>query len=70
METPLGLRKPSRKLEAGGPVWEADWFVQPGACDPHPQPVLMCGSPRAGKCAWRVRHEAWARQCPWDLPEG
>ena len=24
------------RRQAGGPAWDADWFVQPGACDPHP----------------------------------
>ena len=30
------------RRQAGGPAWKADWFVQPGACDPHPRPMLTC----------------------------
>lgn len=44
------------RRQAGGPAREAGWFVQPGACDPHPRPVLTC--------VWQPKSWAMCLECP------
>lgn len=67
---------PAGSWPAGGPAWEADWFVQPGACDPHPQPVLSVpGVPAMrpepdsarGTCREARRHTGHRPAHAWKL---